>query len=50
MVRVLESIRVLPAGATAVSAFLQAGADALVRGGQAGIFTPMFFYCVRKRP
>ena len=48
LVRTLESIRVLPPGATEVSTLLNSGAEALVRGGQTGIFTPMFFYCARK--
>jgi sterol 24-C-methyltransferase len=48
LVRTLESIRVLPPGATEVSTLLNFGAEALVRGGQTGIFTPMFFYCARK--
>jgi hypothetical protein len=31
-----------------VSDFLNLGADALVRGGESGIFTPMFFFHARK--
>ena len=48
LVRVLETLRIAPKGSTAVSDFLNAGADALVKGGQTGIFTPMFFFHVRK--
>jgi sterol 24-C-methyltransferase len=48
LVRVLETARVAPKGSTAVSSFLNAGADALVKGGETGIFTPMFFFHVRK--
>jgi sterol 24-C-methyltransferase len=48
LVRVLETARVAPKGSTAVSDFLNQGAEALVRGGETGIFTPMFFFHVRK--
>lgn len=48
LVRVLEAVHVAPRGSTAVSEFLNAGARALVRGGETGIFTPMFFFHVRK--
>lgn len=48
LLRVLETARVAPKGSTAVSSFLNAGAEALVRGGETGIFTPMFFFHVRK--
>ena len=48
MVRVLETARVAPKGSTAVSSFLNAGAKALVRGGETAIFTPMFYFHVRK--
>jgi sterol 24-C-methyltransferase len=50
LVRALETVRVLPAGATEVSTLLNVGADALIRGGRTGIFTPMYFYCGRKPP
>ncbi len=46
--RVLERLRVVPEDARAVSTLLNAGADALVEGGRSGIFTPMFFFLVRK--
>lgn len=48
LVRVLERLHVAPKGSTAVSEFLNAGAKALVKGGDTGIFTPMFFFHVRK--
>jgi sterol 24-C-methyltransferase len=48
LVRVLEAAKIAPKGSTAVSSFLNAGAKALVRGGESGIFTPMFFFHVRK--
>jgi len=48
LVRVLETLRIAPKGSTAVSDFLNAGANALVKGGKTGIFTPMFFFHVRK--
>jgi sterol 24-C-methyltransferase len=48
LVRVLEALRVAPKGSTAVSDFLNAGANALVKGGNTGVFTPMFFFHVRK--
>jgi sterol 24-C-methyltransferase len=47
-VRLLEAVRVAPRGAVAGRDFLNGGADALVRGGRAGIFTPMFFFHARK--
>jgi sterol 24-C-methyltransferase len=43
MVRVLETARIAPRGATAVSTFLNAGADAMVAGGRTGIFTPLLY-------
>ncbi|MCS6914888.1 MAG: methyltransferase domain-containing protein [Myxococcales bacterium] len=48
MVRSLEAVGVAPKGATAVSSFLQRGAGYLVEGGRTGIFTPMFYFLVRK--
>jgi sterol 24-C-methyltransferase len=48
LVRVLETLRIAPKGSTAVSDFLNAGATALVKGGKTGVFTPMFFFHVRK--
>ncbi len=48
MVRVLEAIKVAPAGSCAVSQFLNKAGDALVKGGKLGIFTPMYFFLARK--
>lgn len=48
MVRALEAARIAPKGSTDVSSFLEGGARALVRGGQTGIFTPMFYFLARK--
>ena len=47
-VRVMETIRVAPKGATQVSALLNRAADALVRGGELGIFTPMAFFLAER--
>ena len=43
-----EKLHLVPAGARAVSSFLNTGADALVKGGETGVFTPMYFYLARK--
>ncbi|WP_420438360.1 sterol methyltransferase [Candidatus Palauibacter sp.] len=43
-----EKLRVVPEGARAVSTFLNRAADALVEGGETGIFTPMFYFLARK--
>jgi sterol 24-C-methyltransferase len=47
-VRALEAVRLAPRGSAAVSTFLNGAAEALVRGGQTGIFTPMFYFLARK--
>jgi sterol 24-C-methyltransferase len=47
-VRALESVRLAPRGSAAVSTFLNRAADALVQGGETGIFTPMFYFLARK--
>jgi sterol 24-C-methyltransferase len=47
-VRGLELARIAPRGSSTVSAFLNAAARALVRGGETGIFTPMFYVLARK--
>ena len=47
-VRLLETVRVAPAGSVKVSEFLAKGADALVDGGRREIFTPMFDTLARK--
>lgn len=46
--RVAESLRVVPEGTTQVSTLLNVAADALVDGGKSGVFTPMYFFLVRK--
>lgn len=43
-----EKINRAPPGTAAVSTILNRGADALVEGGETGIFTPMFFFLARK--
>jgi sterol 24-C-methyltransferase len=48
-VKVLEKAGFAPKGTTEVSEFLVTGADALVEGGKAGVFTPMFFFVARKK-
>jgi len=47
-VRGLELARIAPKGSAAVSSFLNAAAEAIVRGGETGIFTPMFYVLARK--
>ena len=46
-VRGLELARIAPKGSAAVSSFLNAAAAAIVRGGETGIFTPMFYVLAR---
>ena len=46
--RVGERLRVVPEGTTAVSTLLNSAADALVEGGEHGIFTTMFYFLARK--
>ena len=48
VLRVGEKLRTFPHGTAAVSSLLNRTADALVEGGKAGIFTPMFFFLARK--
>ena len=50
VLRVGEKLRAFPEGSAAVSSLLNRTADALVEGGKAGIFTPMFFFVARKPP
>lgn len=45
---VLERLKLAPEGTSKVSDFLNAGADALVAGGELGLFTPMYFFAARK--
>ena len=46
--RVGERLRLVPEGTRAASTLLNEGADALVAGGESGVFTPMFFFLARK--
>ncbi len=48
VLRVGETLRIAPKGTTEVSTFLNAGADALVAGGESGVFTPMYYFLARK--
>lgn len=48
-VDVLERAGVAPEGTGNISRTLHVGADGLVRGGELGIFTPMFFTLARKK-
>eukprot|EP00002_Diphylleia_rotans_P028242 TRINITY_DN56_c0_g1_i1.p1 TRINITY_DN56_c0_g1~~TRINITY_DN56_c0_g1_i1.p1 ORF type:complete len:354 (+),score=67.37 TRINITY_DN56_c0_g1_i1:98-1159(+) len=48
MVRVLETLRLAPAGSSKVHDMLIVAADSLVEGGKLGIFTPCFFFLARK--
>lgn len=48
MVKALEHIGIAPEGSQRVQAFLEKAADALVEGGRMEIFTPMYFFLVRK--
>ncbi|MYE67269.1 MAG: methyltransferase domain-containing protein [Acidimicrobiia bacterium] len=46
--RVAQRLRLAPEGAAAVSTILNAGGDALVAGGRAGVFTPLYCFLARK--
>ena len=46
--RIGERLQMFPEGTTAVSTLLNRGADALVNGGESGVFTPMFFFLAHK--
>ena len=48
VLRVLERLKLVPEGTRAVSTILNEGADALVEGGETGIFTPMYYFLARK--
>lgn len=48
MMWLFERIGLAPKGAHHVTTILNRGADALAKGGQLGIFTPMYFTVVRK--
>jgi len=44
----LENVRLVPKGTANVQAVLQTGAEALGKGGEIGVFTPLFFHWGRK--
>ena len=46
--RVMEKVKLAPQGTADVSEFLNRAADALVEGGEAGVFTPMYFFHAKK--
>jgi sterol 24-C-methyltransferase len=48
MVRVLETLRIAPAGSTRVSNFLSLTADDLVNAGKLKIFSPTYMIVARK--
>ena len=48
MVKTLEYVGLAPKGSQRVQSFLEQAADALVRGGKKGIFTPNYFFLARK--
>ncbi|KAG2640824.1 hypothetical protein PVAP13_2KG120800 [Panicum virgatum] len=48
MVKALEYIGLAPQGSERVSNFLEKAAEGLVEGGKKEIFTPMYFFLVRK--
>ena len=46
--RIGEALRVVPKGVRAIACELNAGADALVDGGETGVFTSEFYFLARK--
>lgn len=48
MVKALERFSIAPKGSLEVATMLERAADGLVAGGKQGIFTPLFFFLVRK--
>ena len=48
MLYCMEKLGLSPKGSTRVHSMLCLGADGLVKGAKAGIFTPMFFTLARK--
>jgi sterol 24-C-methyltransferase len=47
-VKVLEAVKIAPKGSSAVSSFLNLGANAFVEAGRRKIFTPNLFFLVQK--
>lgn len=48
LTRTLEAARIAPKGTAEITDFLNVGADALVRSGELGVFTPMAFFLAEK--
>ena len=48
LVWALEAVGIAPKGSMGVSGFLKKGADGLVAGGKAGIYTVMYFTVAKK--
>jgi sterol 24-C-methyltransferase len=48
LTRTLEAARIAPKGTAQITDFLNVGADALVRSGELGVFTPMAFFLAEK--
>ncbi|XP_057495607.1 cycloartenol-C-24-methyltransferase-like [Actinidia eriantha] len=48
MLMALEYVGLVPKGSQRVQAFLEKGADGLLEAGRKGIFTPNYFFLVRK--
>lgn len=48
MVRLLEAIKIAPEGSSRVHSFLEQGLFGLVDGGRMEVFTPMYYFLVRK--
>jgi len=48
MVKTLEFVRIAPSGSSNAAAILEEAAVGLVRGGELKIFSPAYFFCVRK--
>ena len=47
-IRTLEALRIAPKGSAEVSKMLGAAAEALIAGGELGIFTPNYFLLARR--
>jgi sterol 24-C-methyltransferase len=48
LIRTVEALRIAPKGSAEVSKMLGAAAEALIAGGEAGIFTPNYFFLARR--
>jgi sterol 24-C-methyltransferase len=46
--RFMERVGIAPEGTSQVSDFLNTAADALVAGGETGVFTPMYYFLAQK--